>query len=140
MKISPEEIEKETSEFLERGPSFDPEVVSHIELLFEKLRLRLEIIDRPYISNWNLYDSAGRLLTGGHFHTEFLDEREKPIPYERIYRDISNRHYVIMFPVDSNKKRNPDSLYGDVNIDLIHFPELNPTGKFCIDVDLMPFF
>ncbi len=130
MKISPEEIEKETSEFLERGPSFDPEVVSHILLLFRKMKLKLKTEVHFGTTYWSVHDSSERMLTLGRFHAESLDERERPVPYERIYGEhLSSRFYYIALPVNANEYK----------WEFFNFPKLNPTGKFCIEVDLMPF-
>ncbi len=108
----------------------DPEAKSHVLLLFEKMKLKIRTESHFGITDWSIHDFSERLLTSGHFHPEELSEEEKPIPYVRIYEeDLSDKRYYLAFPSTGEFP----------NFVFFHFPKLLPIGRFCLEVDLMPF-
>jgi hypothetical protein len=109
---------------MQLSSNIDPDVKAHVLLLFEKMRLKIRTESHFGITDYGIHDFSERLLTSGHFHPESLSEEELPIPYVRIYEEeLSDKHYFLAFP----------------NFEFFHFPKLFPIGRFCLEVDLMPF-
>lgn len=107
----------------------DPDLREHVVLLLEKLGMTIRTESRFGITDFSIHDSSGRMVSMGHFHPDSLGKDELPIPYERIYLGhLSNQSYYISF--------------GDpkgCRFDFFHFPDLEPKGRFCLEVDLMPY-
>lgn len=115
---------------MQLSTNIDPDLKAHVLLLLKKMKLKIRTESHFGITDWSLHDFSERLLTAGHFHPESLSEEELPIPYVRIYEEeLSDKHYFLAFPST-----------GDFpNFEFFHFPKLLPMGRFCLEVDLMPF-